>query len=371
MSAANSLCLACSSSLPPSRRLSKDPLRGIFITTCCTRPICPSCLASNPRLARYNPCLQCLAGVNIVTARSAAHKPLNPGLTSHARVNVDGGVHDEDVFALGDDEDDSDDDENHSEQHEQRDGVPSTPPPPYDSAGDQQESDPPQITNEHSASGEEDNPSPSPSTSPQPSKYYIKPGDTLLGISLKYKIDGRLLCRLNNLPQSTLRTTPHLLHTRTVLTLPPSAQVPLEQTVPPSTDPEYESRRAKERAEKRFQTLTKEVDWRVAKTYVALASDPALAADDVAENWKSSEISDKKLKASGSLDDEDSNVNLEASAIDRYLDDEEWERREREQGRGVSIPRFPLFESSSVNCRMEGKKPVQAGSKFWSGWKWN
>ncbi len=331
--------------------------------------------------------------MDIVTARSAAHKHLNPGLTSHARVNVDGGVHDEDVFALGDDEDDSDNDENHSEQHEQRDGVPSTPPPPYDSAGDQQESDPPQITNEHSASGEEDNPSPSPSTSPQPSKYYIKPGDTLLGISLKCKIDvrpqspflhtrncannpyvhtqGRLLCRLNNLPQSTLRTTPHLLHTRTVLTLPPSAQVPLEQTVPPSTDPEYESRRAKERAENRFQTLTKEVDWRVAKTYVALASDPALAAADVAENWKSLEISDKKLKAPGSLGDENSNVNLEASAIDRYLDDEEWERREREQGRGVSIPRFPLFESSSVNCRVEGKKPVQAGSKFWSGWKWN
>ena len=116
-----------------------------------------------------------------------------------------------------------------------------------------------------------------------------------------------------------------------------------------------------------MQTLTKEVDWRVAKAYVALA-DPELVAADLAEGWKQ-ETGDKagKPKRTAPVDGGARSSNLEATAIDRYLDDEEWERQERAQGRGVSIPRFPLFESSSAISA--GKKPAE--SKFWSGWKRN
>lgn len=108
-----------------------------------------------------------------------------------------------------------------------------------------------------------------------------------------------------------------------------------------------------------MQTLTKEVDWRVAKTYVALAE---LPSDDdsygkEAEGKKSKPMSDQPQNGESSL---------EASAVDRYLDDDEWERRERQQGRGVQIPRFPLFD---VNVNAAGKK--LAVTRLWSGWKWS
>ncbi|KAI0346531.1 hypothetical protein BDW22DRAFT_1481563 [Trametopsis cervina] len=361
MSAANSLCLACSSSLPPRASNSgagKD--QRLFITACCARPICPSCLSSNPRLARYNPCLHCLAGVDLVNAGSSVKVPNSA--KSHERVNVDGGVHDEDVFTLGEDDEDDADINSEEGSLEQ-----STPPPAYDIpliiAEDKPLEVPQADTSENPPSAREDL-----ARTPAPSKHYIQPKDTLVGIAFKYKVDGRFLCRLNNLPQSTLRTTPHLLHTRTELILPPSAFLPsTTSSTSAPTDPEYAARRARERAEKRLQTLTKETDWRVAKAYVALA-DPEVAEADGAEQWKEAE--GKELKPTHvrpSMNGETSG-GLEAAAIDRYLDDEEWERRQRQNGRGVSIPRFPLFETN-VWAGGSGKKP--ASGKLFSGWKWN
>ncbi|KAH9063868.1 hypothetical protein EDB87DRAFT_1541379, partial [Lactarius vividus] len=60
------LCLACSSSLPPRLAASLGQSPELFFTRCCGRPICPSCLTANPRLARYNPCLLCLGGMGAV-----------------------------------------------------------------------------------------------------------------------------------------------------------------------------------------------------------------------------------------------------------------------------------------------------------------
>ncbi|KAF8841787.1 hypothetical protein BDN67DRAFT_900700, partial [Paxillus ammoniavirescens] len=97
------LCLACSSSLPP-----KAQAGDIFLTPCCLRPICPSCLSSNPRLARYNPCLSCLGGAGVISASSSRRNVL--GLSSLSKdVNIDGSIRDEDMFVLGDDEDDDSD----------------------------------------------------------------------------------------------------------------------------------------------------------------------------------------------------------------------------------------------------------------------
>ena len=99
---------------------------------------------------------------------------------------------------------------------------------------------------------------------------------------------SRILCRMNNLPPSTLRTTPHLLHTRAFLLLPPSARPP-----PPPTleQRELDAQHALERAETRFQALTKETDRAVARVYVALAGLPA-AGDAVAA--KEAERSEKE-----------------------------------------------------------------------------
>ncbi|KAJ7127100.1 hypothetical protein C8R44DRAFT_874180 [Mycena epipterygia] len=282
------LCLACSSSLPPKS------VHPIFSTPCCGRPICPACITANPRLARYDPCLACLGGVAVVGPRRTDKQVAEP-----ATRNVDGAVRDEDTFVLGDDEDD---DEPQSSAAE--DSADPAEPPPTESA-------------------------PSP-----PSKYYIKRGDTLQGISLRFGLDGRALCRLNNLPPSTLTTTPHLLHTRGFLTLPPAAHAKLQANdARPSSAEERarEVRRARERAEKRLQTLTKEVDWRVAKAYIALAEDP-----DEAESFV------LKQKELGAPVGAAGPSRLEAVAVDRYLDDLDWEAEQLREGRSVHIPAYPI-----------------------------
>lgn len=126
------------------------------------------------------------------------------------------------------------------------------------------------------------------------------------------------LCRLNNLPPSTLSTTPHLLHTRTSIKLPSSARLPPGR--PASfVDSKAESRRVRERAEKRLQLLTKEADWRVAKAYVALADDP----DE--ESWYA--VKCKETGANMNL------MGLEARALDKYLEDEEWEKEQSRFGK--------------------------------------
>jgi hypothetical protein len=135
---------------------------------------------------------------------------------------------------------------------------------------------------------------------------------------------GRELCRLNQLPPSTLNTTPHILHTRTLINLPPSARSKDKSSQDPQAtqaDKERNARRARERAEKRLQTLTKEVDWRIARAYVTLCDDP----DEVMEY-------SSKCKELGIDIGETS---LEGMAVDRYLEDEEWEIGQIRQGRGT------------------------------------
>ena len=73
--------------------------------------------------------------------------------------------------------------------------------------------------------------------------------------------------------------------------------------------------------------LTKEVDWRVAKAYVALADD-----EEEQEEFYSKQ---KELGEVGS-----SAAGLESLAIGRYLDDEEWEKGERSAGRGIHFKRL-------------------------------
>ncbi|KAG2060829.1 hypothetical protein BDR06DRAFT_1048475 [Suillus hirtellus] len=290
------LCSTCSSCLPP--KAAPD----LFMTKCCARPICPTCLSSNPRLRSYNPCLSCLGsvGVNIRAANNDT-------------------VQDEDIFILGDDEDDED------EAHELASVSPiSRPPPPaYPSSlsSPNNESILTTQTSDTSAGHAEDC---------IPSRYYINSRDTLQGIALRYGANGRELCRLNNLPPSTLSTTPHLLHTRTFIVLPPSAN---SHSVTRDADLDAEARRVREKAEKRLQTLTKEVDWRVAKAYVALADDP----DEEATYGF-------KCKETGAI----GASTLEARAADQYLEDQEWEEEQRRAGKRISLKSLSLLRDKVV-----------------------
>ncbi|KAG1835221.1 hypothetical protein EV424DRAFT_1524290 [Suillus variegatus] len=272
------LCSTCSSCLPP--KAAPD----LFMTKCCARPICPTCISSNPRLRSYNPCLSCLGGVGVVSS----------AFLQNIRAANNHTVQDEDIFILGDDEDDED------EAHELASVSPiSGPPPPaYPSSLSS-------LTYDTSAGHAEDC---------IPSRYYINSRDTLQGIALRYGANGRELCRLNNLPPSTLSTTPHLLHTRTFIVLPPSTN-------------------SRSKAEKRLQMLTKEVDWRVAKAYVALADDP----DEEATYGF-------KCKETGGI----GASTLEARAADQYLEDQEWEEEQRRAGKRISLKSLSLLRDKVV-----------------------
>ncbi|KAJ8456954.1 hypothetical protein ONZ51_g11812 [Trametes cubensis] len=286
------------------------------------------------------------------------------------RINVDAAIRDEDIFVV-EDVDDSDNEDAASPEG----AVNST----IQSELHKLESTPP---NDASRAP---NPSRSPSASPTttvpdsdggqpdldsglPSKYFIRPDDTLLGISLKLGIDGRVLCRLNNLPASTIRTTPHLLHTRSFLILPPTSRPP-----PPlspaqqQVDEERRARLARERAETRFQTMTKETDRDVAKAYVALAGLPDGQGKDCMEYEKEKGLRRRRVHASED-DSDGAGASVEGRAIDHYYDDDEWEGNERAEGRKPSLPSFPYVRAGP--SRSAQAHPSKGGEdKSWWRWK--
>ena len=142
------LCLACCSSLP-----TKAVSGNVFTTQCCNRSICSQCVTSNPRLARYNPCLACLGGVGVIAAGN------NPAVGD----NIDGSIRDEDNFVLGDDED------------EEGDGDA---PPAYLAVSVTRSNDP----------GVKDH---GPTDKATPHRYYIQRSDTLQGIALRFGLNVR------------------------------------------------------------------------------------------------------------------------------------------------------------------------------------
>jgi hypothetical protein len=176
------LCLACSSSLPPrlwkqvqQRNGNNSPddasttgggsLEILFLTRCCGRPICPTCLASNPRLARYNPCLACLGGVGAIES----DKPRGSLVGRESDNNVDGAVRDEDVFVVGDE----DEDEEVSEvYHGEATGSPKSNVACVDII-QKSDGEPPDGNQTDTGQG----------------RYYIQPDDTIFGISLRLGVD--------------------------------------------------------------------------------------------------------------------------------------------------------------------------------------
>lgn len=104
--------------------------------------------------------------------------------------------------------------------------------------------------------------------------------------------------------------------------------------------------------------MTKEGDRDVVRAYVALAEAHPDDIDD-AVAYEKELVEKEKAKARGT-------GTVEDAAVDRYMDDDEWEARERNEGRGVSIPRFPLFDSGGASSsKSVGKWPM-------GGWmRWN
>lgn len=110
---------------------------------------------------------------------------------------------------------------------------------------------------------------------------------------------------------------------------------------------ERERRRKLEQAQKRFQFVTKEVDWRVAKAYVTLADgdDDESHDDGLKEDKEGKDFLGKR----GNHDlGEGSGEGVEGRAVDRYLDDDEWENG---TGGKVNIQRFPGSPEQNSSSR--------------------
>lgn len=222
------LCLACCGSLPPTA----SEREVLFMTDCCRRPICQQCLASNPRLSRFVPCLACLSGVRAVahsasqqraTTATPTSRPTDPSFgwqnqrslaSERNSLNIDGSLRDEDVFVLGDeDEDDkSDVDVDEEQTLGVRDGgrgdgrsqdAPtirsSSPPPAYTESDSlpQASTVPSATTLQYLSTDDAEKSSSNSGNESKPgatvhNKYIIQKSDTLLGIALKYGIDVSL-----------------------------------------------------------------------------------------------------------------------------------------------------------------------------------
>jgi len=156
---------------------------------------------------------------------------------------------------------------------------------------------------------------------------------------LRFRLDAMELCRLNNLPTTTLSTTPNILHTRTTILLSPTSE-------PTPQGPALVEARRVERAEKRLQ----------------MDSDPSEISG---KKEKSDNHEDGRRKVPVSESEGSSQTGaLESDAIDQYLDDTEWEEQERKQGRGPAIQRFPW---GSFGQKLGQSPGAHQGS---SGFKW-
>ncbi|CEL55354.1 hypothetical protein RSOLAG1IB_01364 [Rhizoctonia solani AG-1 IB] len=317
-SVAVTLCLAC------AQELSLKALESSFRTPCCSRYICDRCLSKNARLRRYNPCLSCLGGVGLVQSTSRDRTNGDQPVVQHGRDN------EAETFVLGDSDEEEEEDPAVSQRHVKTDDVDAQP-PTLPKVLETTES--PSVTN---------------TLLPQSSTYYIKPRDTVTGIALKHGVDPRQLCRLNKLPPSTLTTTPHLLHTRTTLQLPPGSRAP--SPPPPDLQQRLEVR-AKERAGKAFQAITKETDWGVAQTYVSLLD----VEDDGIKEGKRRMV------------DIHSKDGRQALAVDQYLDDNTWEEEQRKAGLSPRIEPFPYFDLRGKENTEHKEATGGGGSGWWRG----
>lgn len=104
--------------------------------------------------------------------------------------NLDGGVRDEDVFAVGEDEDEETEN-THDHGGSSTRSSSDSPPPPYIAASHPEEAEENSlplatIPEDQDSTGTE-------SSTGVAHKHYIEPNDTLVGIALKYRVDVRLL----------------------------------------------------------------------------------------------------------------------------------------------------------------------------------
>ncbi|GAA5909829.1 hypothetical protein JCM5296_001830 [Sporobolomyces johnsonii] len=327
------LCIACSatldsdSSAPTSSEKPQSP-----VVFSCRHAVCGRCITKRRRLAQA--CIMCQSAHDVLgsgTSSRASSKAPTPSASSSRLPAYSAPAQDQaGDFVLGDDSDVEDD----------------APPPPLDALFDGEQ--PPAYEDEGAPPVLDDK-------REQCSLHYLKPDETLLGLSMRYGVPGHLLCSMNKLPLSTLSTTPHLVHTLPFLLLPPSAS-PSTSTAPLLPAP-LERRRLVVR---RFQMQTRCADWAVAAAYVDqvfkrreveaefVRQNRAARAGERGEGEGEREGEGVVVREGGELDE----------AVEAWRRDERWEREQQAQGKGKGVIGSKLGSTG------------QAKIKVRTGWGW-
>ena len=97
--------------------------------------------------------------------------------------------------------------------------------------------------------------------------------------------------------------------------------------------PGEEAERERARAQVAFKHVTKETDDGIVQAYVGLAEDSDSGSDVLPLKAEGEKVSWRVSRTKHTV---------EERAVDRYLEDDSWERRERAEGRGVHIQRWPI-----------------------------
>lgn len=152
-----SLCLACCSTI-------LQGTSNTYKTDCCNREICNSCLSANPRLKQYNPCLSCCRGVQVVKSPSRKEEVNTYNSPRTEKIKQDA-----EAFVIGEEDDD---------QETGKDAASPT--------GDNQNALGSQVSDQpvtHQIQAED------PRENGGPAKYWLRKGDTLQGIALRFKLN--------------------------------------------------------------------------------------------------------------------------------------------------------------------------------------
>ncbi|PWN92447.1 hypothetical protein FA10DRAFT_266207 [Acaromyces ingoldii] len=203
-------------------------------------------------------------------------------------------------------------------------------------------------------------------------QYWLRPNDSLQGLSLRFRVPAALLCKINALPLSTIHSTPHLVHTRPFLLIPEpaiaaalsqrdnangsTATSDLEEALqgPRPLSAREKTKRARAKSEGRFRALVARseapsikgkakaadeirCDERAARVYVGLVEEELDAVSGIAniegETGRSrGKEEEEKDEAMTDAEREERFETIVKLAVSRWEMDSEWEREMRIKG---------------------------------------
>lgn len=232
-------------------------------------------------------------------------------------------------------------------------------------------------------------------------QYWLRPNDTLMSLSLRFRVSATALCKLNELPLSTATSTPHLIHTRKFLLIPEGAimkalanapdDVSLNSALqgPAPMNRKQKVQRARKEAQSKFRSLVVQndararssgdpsassanitpCDERAARAYISLMESELRFVDFGDGIQEENASKDESKNASVAADDE---ALIDAArqrrfdeiikqAFARWSMDSEWEREQRAMGLEPSSE--PIMHPAK-----NSSKPKTNGPSSWFNW---